>query len=379
MISLDDLPFDTASAAGPFHPASVRATSSEICCWYQSADVVSHHERPRPGRRRSTVAVARPYTKAWTLISILLLFLCCVDAKSVGVDDGIEATLVSLDIPEEILVNKRYLPPSPHIELRRRQSSPTTVDSAPSPLMTDSNSNNSPLPSPFDTNLGNNFTSSCQGFFQTVLNNSTFKACLPFSLLLQNSQSFFSAAKSIVRITQTLDATCNANFTQCSSTMSSLSQQLVSSSYCGTDYKNQNPIVLQAYNGFVSYEPLYQAGCRRDSSGGYCFADAITNTSSPSDSYPYYLPLGVSLPGASRPTCSTCLQNTMQSFSSAAANKTQPVSQVYSNAAQQINIGCGPTFVNTTVARMSSTGSIPIINPVVALLAMMLTIYTYII
>ncbi len=52
--------------------------------------------------------------------------------------------------------------------------------------------------------------------------------------------------------------------------MSSLAQQLVSNSYCGTDYKNQNPIVLQAYNGFIAYEPLYRAGCQKDSSGGYC-------------------------------------------------------------------------------------------------------------
>lgn len=44
----------------------------------------------------------------------------------------------------------------------------------------------SDLPSPFDTSLGNNFTSSsCPKFFETFLSDSTFQECLPFSLLLQ--------------------------------------------------------------------------------------------------------------------------------------------------------------------------------------------------
>ena len=41
------------------------------------------------------------------------------------------------------------------------------------------------LPAPFDTNLGNNFTSpSCPQFFDTFLNDAAFKGCLPLSLLL---------------------------------------------------------------------------------------------------------------------------------------------------------------------------------------------------
>lgn len=46
----------------------------------------------------------------------------------------------------------------------------------------------SPLPSPFDSSLGNNFTSpSCPDFIYSFLNNATFKSCLPFSLLLEVS------------------------------------------------------------------------------------------------------------------------------------------------------------------------------------------------
>ena len=44
---------------------------------------------------------------------------------------------------------------------------------------------NSPLPSPFDQGFSGNITDSCQAFMDAMLTNSTFKSCLPFSLLLQ--------------------------------------------------------------------------------------------------------------------------------------------------------------------------------------------------
>ncbi|KAI9878576.1 MAG: hypothetical protein M1830_000533 [Pleopsidium flavum] len=79
------------------------------------------------------------------------------------------------------------------------------------------------------------------------------------------------------------------------------------------------------------------------------FADAITNTSSPTDSYIYYLPLGIALPGGARPTCSECLNKTMAIFANAASNASQPISTNYVSAARQIDLGCGPNFVNATI------------------------------
>ena len=131
--------------------------------------------------------------------------------------------------------------------------------------------------------------------------------------------------------------------------MGSLAQQLRLDANCGADYTLQNPTVRQAYNGLVAYDPLYKAGCEKDESSNYCFAAAITNSSSPSDSYIYYLPLGVSLPGGSQPTCSGCLKNTMSVFNAAAMNKSQPINGDYASAAQLIDLGCGPGFVNATV------------------------------
>ena len=138
--------------------------------------------------------------------------------------------------------------------------------------------------------------------------------------------------------------------------MSSLAASLRDDANCGADYADNNALVLQAYNGLVAYQPLYQAGCLKAAvDGNYCFANAVTNSSSPSDSYIYFLPLGIALPGASRPTCNTCLQQTMAIFAGAASNLSQPVSTDYAAAAVQIDQGCGPTFVNSTVTPIQGT------------------------
>lgn len=215
-----------------------------------------------------------------------------------------------------------------------------------------------PLPVPFDTSLGSNFTSqSCPDFFGTFLGNATFKSCSPVSLLLQNSNSFFQAERDATLLSETLDIACNAPLAICSPLMSSLSEQLISTANCGADYAQQNPLVMQAYNGLVAYEPLYRATCLKDpKTGSYCFSEAITNSSAPADSYPYYTALGLHMPASSRPTCDKCLQNTMAVFASYAADTNQPLAATYTATSYQIDFGCGPTFVNTTVAA-ATTGS----------------------
>lgn len=131
--------------------------------------------------------------------------------------------------------------------------------------------------------------------------------------------------------------------------MASFAQQLRSSRNCEQDWTRQNHLVTQAYNGLVAYEPLYQAGCLQGNDRKYCFANAITNTTSPSDSYVYYLPLGIPLPGPSQPSCSKCLLQTMNIFQEAAGNRSQPVTTNYVDAAQMIDVTCGPTFINATL------------------------------
>jgi len=52
--------------------------------------------------------------------------------------------------------------------------------------------------------------------------------------------------------------------------MNEFGRTIKNDSNCATDYATDNPLVLQAYNGLLAYQPLYQAGCLRDSRGNYC-------------------------------------------------------------------------------------------------------------
>ena len=171
--------------------------------------------------------------------------------------------------------------------------------------------------------------------------------------------------------------------------MSSFATQLKDPAHCGADFAAQNPIVERAYNGFVSYTPLFKAGCLVDtsfttptSSGSdsasasasassatadpespanpstrYCFASAVANTANPADSYLYYLPLGIALPGSSRPSCSPCTQKTMAFFADAARNLSSPLASRYGDAATQINSGCGPGWVSASVQPIAGSAS----------------------
>ncbi|KAK0366538.1 hypothetical protein LTR91_004747 [Friedmanniomyces endolithicus] len=170
----------------------------------------------------------------------------------------------------------------------------------------------------------------------------------------QTSNGFFATAKSKALLSQTLDVSCKANFTVCASLMASLAQQLQSPANCASDLAMQNPTVLQAYNGLIAYPPLYHAGCLTDTTGQYCVANAMTNASSPTSSYIYYLPLGLQLPNGTKPACNLCLQNTMAIFATAAGNSSVPLSGDYTSAAQQVDAGCGTQFAEASVENGSS-------------------------
>ncbi|KIM95100.1 hypothetical protein OIDMADRAFT_172233 [Oidiodendron maius Zn] len=233
------------------------------------------------------------------------------------------------------------------------KSSSSTSSSAASLATQSSQPSSSPLPTPFDQGFAGNITETCSNFVYGFLADSTFTSCLPFSLLLQNSESFFQAEKSVLSISQTLDATCAANVNTCTDYMNGLSGNLTKA--CTSDITAKNPAILQAQLGLNAYKTLYTASCLRNpSTSAYCFADAITNASSPSDSYIYYLPLNVSFPGGSAPTCSTCLVNTMAVLEEATSDRNSPIASDYADAAQQINLHCGPGFVNTSLAAVSS-------------------------
>jgi hypothetical protein len=365
-------------------------------------------QRPQPSRRRTSAI-------QWmTLLAVLVSLLSVVSAQHLEAQAGVHDSLHFRRLAErgEIHIDRQDPPPRPQAYLERRQAgtasttsstsstlttsaSPTTSDSAISGVQTivASNATSSAaatftpitnssstdatstttstssrtavptaLPSPFDTSIGSNFTSqACPHFFNSFLNNATFQSCVPVSLLLQNSNSFFKASRSIVALTATLQAACAASLPICQPLMTSLASQLVSSDNCAQDYANQNPLVAQAHAGLVAYQPVYLATClKSNDTGNYCFADAITNQANPSDAYPYYAAIGLNLPAAARPTCNNCLQSTMAIFAGYARDKMQLLSTTYIPTAQQIDLNCGPTFANITVpvGTVSSGGDI---------------------
>lgn len=146
--------------------------------------------------------------------------------------------------------------------------------------------------------------------------------------------------------------------------MSSFELQLRSQSNCGEDYSRQNPIVRQASNSLLAYDVLHRASCLHaqpsqfnNQSSDYCYADAVNNITNPSDSYIYYLPLGIDLPPGTTPSCSSCLQSTMNVFQSQAGNASQPISITYPKAASTINAVCGGSFVNQSLVAVGGGGN----------------------
>lgn len=132
--------------------------------------------------------------------------------------------------------------------------------------------------------------------------------------------------------------------------MNDLAKNLTDSSNCGDDFELGNSVVVQAYLAMVSYQTVYSSTCLKDSGTAmYCYANAVTNLTTPSNVYFYYLPLNISLPGSSIPACSWCLERTMGIFQSASANRKLPISDTYVSAAKQVNAICGPEFVNDTL------------------------------
>lgn len=168
---------------------------------------------------------------------------------------------------------------------------------------------------------------------------------------MQTSNSFFAAMQSPLSLIRTLDATCHIpSYSSCSTLMYSLATDL-STDACKNDLSLGNPVATQAYNALVAYDTLYAASCLTSATtGNYCYADAVSNSSAPTSSYIYYLPLGMSLPGGARPACTECLKDTMSVFAAAAENRQSDFRGNYAQAAQVLDLTCGPGFVEAGVA-----------------------------
>ncbi|KAM0787730.1 hypothetical protein ACM66B_003788 [Microbotryomycetes sp. NB124-2] len=215
------------------------------------------------------------------------------------------------------------------------------------------------LPEAFDSTLGTNFTSTaCPSFFQTFLADPQFYECAPFSLLLGTSAAFFDAQKNpFSLVPYVLNASCTANETACSALMSSLATNIRLSNTCGEDLRRQNPLVVQALQGFQNYALMREAGCQvDDSTGRYCFAEACA-AATPDQLYFYYLPEGTSLPSGTSTECDSCTQGLMNIYARYALNSTLAISGTYSSARSLTVLDCGPTFAPVVAASTSTSAA----------------------
>ncbi|UNI14315.1 hypothetical protein JDV02_000955 [Purpureocillium takamizusanense] len=223
----------------------------------------------------------------------------------------------------------------------------------------------SPLPSPFDNNISSDFKldssdNRCPNFMSSLLSDPTFKSCYPISMLFQTSRGFFDAEKKLLSIVRVLDASCKADVSTCTNFLSQAAQNLTTEANCKAEIDRRQSLVLAAWRGLKAYEVLYKATCLQDKSTSmYCFANAVTNLTTPSDSFLYLVAFGLALPGSSTPSCNWCNQETMAIYRAASADRQQFVADKYEPAARQVNAVCGPNFVNGTLpAAQSGAGAV---------------------
>lgn len=155
-----------------------------------------------------------------------------------------------------------------------------------------------------------------------------------------------------------LDHACSANVTSCATYLADVATNLTKFENCGDDYDAGNPTVTGSYISLISYQVVYSATCLKDDrTSAYCFGEAVTNTSNASQTYFYFLPLNSSLPGGTNPICGSCLQDTMDIYHIATANRKQPIANTYGQAAEMVDQLCGSNFANATLAEAITTSS----------------------
>ncbi|KAL4802696.1 hypothetical protein BDV18DRAFT_59901 [Aspergillus unguis] len=275
----------------------------------------------------------------WTIVLWALLLPVSVLA---GETTESSAGVSQVESPDQSIDILPVAPPNhdhDHHELYARGSQSTSTSSSFN------------FPTPFDTSLSNNFTSTtCPSFFKSFLTDTSFTSCHAVSALLRDSTGFFHTLTSAASTSRVLDIACSVDVSSCSSTLSDLASDLRDDSNCGQDFDAGNPLVTDAYYDLITYEPIYRATCLQNpDTNDYCFVDAVTNTSNPADYDVYSLPYGSTLDGDSLPTCSACLQASLDIFSKWAQVEEQPLVNSYMPSADAVNGKCGSGFANVNV------------------------------
>lgn len=200
---------------------SVHASETKETCDYET-DAPRHRRKAKPCQRPTDTLVARTFSTRISLLTLLFVVVFFVNGASAQerAHPGLQKAA-----GKELLYDRSPAPDSPHRRaLIGRAAASTTaaatsISATPTLVETTSSetasgtaavssavasassagatatgiatapgSGKSTLPQPFDTSLGNNFTSTaCPSYFNKFLADSTFQTCYPFSLLIQVS------------------------------------------------------------------------------------------------------------------------------------------------------------------------------------------------
>lgn len=227
-----------------------------------------------------------------------------------------------------------------------------TIPSSPPVLPT-------PFPQPFDTTLGNNFTTnSCETFFTNMTQSLPFRQCRPFSFLSQTSSAFLKAQSNLTELNIDVWGTCNTpvDADQCAANMGWFTTDLLDA--CSQEKSDNNQIVMQTLASLQSYSLMRQVACLADqNTSTYCYIEAA-GSSNPSDLYFYSLPFGIPLPNNTDLSCSGCTKSVMALFA-ANTSDTEGLKKTYSSAAYFASSKCGSTYVWTQSASTPSSSALP--------------------
>lgn len=166
--------------------------------WNAPSSALCHRPRPQPARRRRHSTAQNkgrrrsktPWMSGsnWVVLLLFSILICCQQAEAGKLHGGSRRFARKTD-----LIFDRRAAPEPRMRLKARKEHHQIHNHADQKSGNDTALRTDPhasqqfsLPHPFDTSLGNNFTSpSCPAFFNSFLNSDSFNNCLPFSLLLQ--------------------------------------------------------------------------------------------------------------------------------------------------------------------------------------------------
>ena len=184
----------TLSSCSPTRHLSAKVTQD--AGWNEPSAAVCHGARPRPARRRRRSSIqnsargrsTRSWMSghSWVVVVLFSILICCQQVEA-GKPHGSRR----LARKTELVVDRSTVPEprmrlKPRKEHRQAHKHAQKAKTAEKQLKTDTRPAQVSLPHPFDTTLGNNFTTpSCPTFFNNFLNSDSFNDCLPFSLLLQ--------------------------------------------------------------------------------------------------------------------------------------------------------------------------------------------------